>query len=99
MTSACRKRIIMRHRRSLAMQAARRWLLHAYWGAFVISGVSFVGTLLDPQWIERWFGESPDGGDGNAERWVVGGCFLLLAVLAALLARREHRRGVLTQAS
>jgi hypothetical protein len=39
------------------------------------------------------FDESPDGGDGSAERWLVGGAFLVAALIAAALARRERRRG------
>jgi hypothetical protein len=55
--------------------------------------VLLILTLIDPQWIERWFDESPDGGDGTTERWIVGGCFLVLAVAAGFLARRAPRRG------
>jgi hypothetical protein len=79
------------------MQVPRPWPLRAYLGACVLSGLLFIYTLVDPQWIERWFGESPDGGDGSDERWIVGGCFFVLAVIAALLARRERLRGLLTQ--
>lgn len=56
-----------------------------------ISTVLFAWTLADPQWIERWLDEAPDGGDGSAERWLVGGCFFIAAWLAAVLARRERR--------
>jgi len=80
------------------MGVPRLWLLRAYLGACVSSGVLFVYTLVDPQWIERWFDESPDGGDGSVERSIVGGCFLVLTVVAAVLARREHRRGALLHA-
>ena len=70
----------------------------AYLVACATSVALFGYTLLDPQWIEHWFDESPDAGDGSAERWVVGGCFLVLAIVAALLARRERARGLLAQA-
>jgi hypothetical protein len=74
------------------MPTPRRWLMRAYWSACASSLALLALTLIDPQWIERWFEESPDGGDGSAERWLVGGCFLVLAVVAAWLARRERRR-------
>ena len=68
------------------------WLYRAEVAASAISTVLFAWTLLDPQWIERWLDESPDGGDGSAERWLVGGGFFIAALLAAALARRERRR-------
>lgn len=80
------------------MRVPRLWLLRVYLGACASSGALFVCTLADPQWIERWFDESPDGGDGSVERWIVGGCFLVLTVVAAGLARRERRRGALLHA-
>ena len=72
----------------------RSWLYRAEIAASAISLLLFIWTLIDPQWIERWFDESPDGGDGSAERWLVGGFFFIAAVLAAALARRERRRRV-----
>ena len=74
------------------MTLPRSWLYRAEVAASVVSAALFVLTLVDPQWIERWFDESPDNGDGSAERWIVAGCFLVAAVLAAALARRERRR-------
>ena len=68
------------------------WLYRAEVAVSAISTVLFAWTLVDPQWIERWFDESPDGGDGSAERWVVGGGFFIAALLAAALARRERVR-------
>ena len=55
------------------------------------AGVLTVVTLLWPTWIESVLGESPDGGDGSAERalaliWVV------IAVAFSLMARRDWRR-------
>jgi len=70
----------------------RPWLYRAEVAAAFISVALFLLTLVDPQWIERWFDESPDGGDGSAERWIVGGCFLAAAVIAAVLSRRERHR-------
>ena len=73
---------------------SRSWLYRAEVVASGTSMMLFVWTLIDPQWIERWFDEAPDAGDGSAERWLVGGFFFIAAVLAAALARRERRRGV-----
>lgn len=69
-----------------------RWLYRAATVVSAISTALFAWTLVDPQWIERWFDESPDGGDGSAERWLVGGGFFIAALLAAALARRQRRR-------
>ena len=69
-----------------------RWLYRAEVAVSAISTVLFAWTLMDPQWIERWFDESPDGGDGSAERWLVGSAFFIAALLAAVLARRQRRR-------
>jgi len=74
------------------MSLPRVWLYRAEISASLIALALFALTLADPQWIERFFDESPDGGDGSAERWLVGGAFLLAAVLAAVLAWRERRR-------
>lgn len=52
----------------------------------------FVLTLFNPQWIELLLGASPDGGDGSLERWILLGCTLVTAALAAALASREKRR-------
>ena len=69
-----------------------RWLYRAEVAVSAISTVLFAWTLMDPQWIERWFDESPDGGDGSAERWLVGSAFFIAALLAAVLARRQRGR-------
>ena len=76
------------------MPQPRIWLYRAELCASLIALVLFALTLVDPQWIERFFDESPDGGDGSAERWLVGGAFLLASVLAAVLAWRERLRAV-----
>jgi hypothetical protein len=77
------------------MLSSRRWLYRAEIAASLFSACLFVLTLFDPTWIERWFDESPDGGDGSLERWFVGGGFLVAALLAAALARRERRAQLL----
>jgi hypothetical protein len=47
-------------------------------------------TSFWPDWIEV-FGWDPDHGDGSLE-WALVAAFGVLAVIAALLARRELRR-------
>ena len=74
------------------MPAPRTWLYRVEITASLSALALFALTLVDPQWIERVFDESPDGGDGSTERWLVGGAFLVASVLAALLAWRERRR-------
>ena len=56
-----------------------------------IGAVLTVVTLIWPTWIESLFGESPDGGDGSAERLFALG-WLAATVLFAVLARRDWRR-------
>lgn len=73
------------------MRLSPIWLYRAEVAASAVSVVLLAWTLIDPQWIERWFDESPDGGDGSAERWLAGGGFFIAAVLAAWLARRQRR--------
>jgi hypothetical protein len=42
--------------------------------------------------IERWFGLSPDGGDGSLEALYLVALVALIAVIAALVFRRPLRR-------
>ena len=48
-------------------------------------------TAIWPTWIEALFEESPDAGSGAFE-WAIVGAFGLLAVVSAVLARRDYRR-------
>ncbi len=47
-------------------------------------------TLVWPDWIERVFGVDPDGGSGLDE-WLIVAASLSVALVSALLARREWR--------
>jgi hypothetical protein len=47
-----------------------------------------VVTAVWPTWIESLFEVSPDAGTGETEWWVVA-VFLVVAVVAAVLARRD----------
>jgi hypothetical protein len=60
----------------------------------VISAALCGLTLVFPEWIEALTGLEPDAGSGALE-WVIAGAFLVGAVVAAALARRDYRRLVL----
>jgi hypothetical protein len=47
-------------------------------------------TAVWPTWIESLFEVSPDAGTGETEWWLVV-VFVVLAVVAAILARRDLR--------
>jgi hypothetical protein len=61
--------------------------------AACLSGAACIATLIEPQWFEILFDESPDGGDGSLET-IVAVVLSLVACLAFVwLARLEWRRG------
>lgn len=74
------------------MQLNRLNLMQTYWTASVLSLLLPVTRLVDPQLVERWFDETPDGGDGSAERWIGGTCFAALALAAAWVPCHEQRQ-------
>ncbi len=84
--------MLAQHSLGCAVQPFRVWLYRLEIATALASAALFALTLIEPQWIEMLFQASPDGGDGSAERWVVGTLFGVAAVLAAALARRERRR-------
>jgi hypothetical protein len=49
------------------------------------------GTAVD--FIERWFGVSPDGGDGTLELLYVGVAALIVVVLLRWIVHRVRYRG------
>jgi hypothetical protein len=57
----------------------------------VCSAIATVLSLVWPQWIEAVFEESPDAGDGSAER-LVAVVFLVATVVFSWFARREWRQ-------
>ena len=61
--------------------------------AACISGGASIATLIEPQWFELLFDESPDGGDGSLETIVAVTVSLVACLVFAWLARREWRRG------
>jgi hypothetical protein len=60
--------------------------------AALLSGIACIATLIEPQWFELLFDESPDGGDGSLETIVAVAVSLVACVLFAWLARREWKR-------
>ena len=60
--------------------------------AAFLSGFACIATLIEPQWFELLFDESPDGGDGSLETVVAVVVSLVACALFAWLARREWRR-------
>jgi MYXO-CTERM domain-containing protein len=55
-----------------------------------IFAVLAVVTAIWPAWIESATRLEPDAGSGHTE-WAIVGFFAILALAAALLARRQHR--------
>jgi hypothetical protein len=56
----------------------------------VLALVLAVVTAVWPTWIESFFEVSPDAGTGETE-WRLVVVFLVIAVVAAVLARRDLR--------
>ena len=56
----------------------------------LVSAVLVVVSLVWPTWFESLLGESPDGGDGSAERLLALG-WVVATVLFSGLARRDWR--------
>ncbi len=56
----------------------------------MVSAVLVVVSLAWPTWFESLLGQSPDGGDGSAERLLALG-WVAATVLLSGLARRDWR--------
>jgi len=59
----------------------------------ILSGLACVATLIEPQWFELLFDESPDAGDGSLETLIAVAVSLAACLLFGWLAWRERRRG------
>lgn len=57
----------------------------------LLSAVACIATLIEPQWFELLFDESPDGGDGSLETWFAVGLSAATCIAFSLVARREWR--------
>jgi hypothetical protein len=53
--------------------------------------VSFVVTVVDPEWIESVLRLDPDHGNGSLE-WLLSAALLVVSLAFAGLARRTWRR-------
>lgn len=62
----------------------------------VLSGFTFLLTVLRRDWIEHFFGIDPDAGSGTLEWLIAAGLFAAAAALG-LLARRQWRRLVVAR--
>jgi len=60
--------------------------------AAVASAVVCIAALVEPQWFELLFGQSPDDGDGTLETLVAVTVSAAACVVFSFLARREWRR-------
>jgi hypothetical protein len=57
----------------------------------MLRGGADLGTDMD--FIERWFGISPDGGDGTLELlYVAVGVLIVAIVIARIVLRLRYRR-------
>lgn len=55
------------------------------------SAAACIATLIEPQWFELLFDESPDGGDGSLETWFAVALSVAACIAFSLVARREWR--------
>jgi hypothetical protein len=60
-------------------------------GLAAIFAVTFLITLVSPDWIERVFDAAPDQGGGEAE-WGIAAVLGLITIVFSGLARMEWRR-------
>lgn len=54
----------------------------------IVFALLAISTMINPQWIERFFDFAPDRGSGDAE-WGITVAFGVASILASLLAGRE----------
>jgi hypothetical protein len=67
---------------------ARFWL---EMGMVIVTGILFVITLVQRDWIETIFGIDPDNGSGVLE-WLIVGALLVVTITLFTLAGYEWRR-------
>ena len=69
---------------------AADWSFWVPLAATVVALVFVVMSLVDPQWIESLFGESPDAGSGEAEWWITA-VAVGVAAVAFIITRWRWR--------
>jgi hypothetical protein len=60
-------------------------------GMAIVTGILFVITLVQRDWIETIFGIDPDNGSGALE-WLIVGVLLVVTITLFTLADYEWRR-------
>jgi len=73
------------------MRNALRWRFWLETGLAILTGILFVVTLVQRNWIEVAFGVDPDNGNGTLE-WLIVGVLLVATVALFTLASFEWRR-------
>lgn len=72
----------------------RNALRRRFWletGLTILTGILFVVTLVQRNWIEVAFGVDPDNGNGTLE-WLMVGALLVVTIALFTLASFEWRR-------
>ena len=72
----------------------RNALRQRFWletGMAIVTGIVFVITLVQRDWIEIVFGVDPDQGNGSLE-WLIVGALLVVSITLFTLASYEWRR-------
>lgn len=72
----------------------RKTLSWRFWletGLAIVTGILFVITLVQRDWIEVAFGVDPDNGNGTLE-WLIVGALLVVTIALFALASYEWRK-------
>jgi len=73
------------------MRKALRWYFWLETVMAIATGILFVITLVQRDWIEIVFGVDPDQGNGSLE-WLIVGALLVVSITLFTLASYEWRR-------
>ena len=66
----------------------------SFWLPFIaclIAGAATIASVIEPEWIERVSGFSPDAGSGETE-WLIPAVAAVVAVVAFAVTRLQWRR-------
>ena len=73
------------------MRNALKWRFWLETGIAIVSGMLFIITLVQRDWLEIVFGVDPDNRNGTLE-WLIVGALLVVTVTLFTLASYEWRR-------